>query len=709
MKQQSEPLVAGTKVSAYQVDGLLSISAFGFVYSGFGPTADQAVVIVEFFPEGIVERVADINVACRAGYADAFDEATNRFARLGSKLRAFRHSNFVETIEFVCDHGTAYLVCRRYKGPSLESWLRDQTGALDVSAARQLIDPVYIALSSIHRNGGMHLDVSPTSVVISPDGRPILAGLPALTEVMTVLNRRLSSKLQRTTLAIPGYRSPEHLVSGTQIDSRADVYAAGALLYRCVTQVPPLDAAERLAAVASGRPDPLQPLARSTRSAIPVFVAEAIDKALALSPKDRPASIEIFRNSLGWADSISVESRPRADPMSLEALRIMRASTPALPEGRVETHSAAPDTSSVFSTKRMGIAAVALMTGVAGIVGLRGLNTAHHANLPTSSSEVPWQNPLIAVLLGALSFVVTMTGVSIYRLLRSRKSAAKATQANLVEACVFAPRSASRRDTFIVQVYLHEPPKRAAVAEQAKEIDPAASSRGVTTLFTPLVPGQTVMVVLEATDLGLDKASRILVWRGEAICCQFFVSVPESADKRTYPLQVRILSDDVPLGWVRFTLMVSSPSESDDALAMRGDKARKHRRAFLSYASPDRAEVLKRAQVLKAAGIDFFQDLLTLLPGEAWAARLYREIDRCDLFLLFWSSHAAKSEWVTRETTHALDRHKHGDGDLPEIVPILLEGPPIPKPPPALQSIHFNDVLRYIIAAEEKIGRDEVT
>jgi hypothetical protein len=131
-------------------------------------------------------------------------------------------------------------------------------------------------------------------------------------------------------------------------------------------------------------------------------------------------------------------------------------------------------------------------------------------------------------------------------------------------------------------------------------------------------------------------------------------------------------------------------------------RARRYRRAFLSYASPDRAEVLKRAQSLKVVGIDFFQDLLSLEPGDRWENRLYEEIDKCDLFLLFWSTHAAKSQWVIKETERALARRGATihDGE-PSIIPIVLEGPPVPHPPSSLADIHFNDALRYVIAAVE--------
>jgi hypothetical protein len=113
--------------------------------------------------------------------------------------------------------------------------------------------------------------------------------------------------------------------------------------------------------------------------------------------------------------------------------------------------------------------------------------------------------------------------------------------------------------------------------------------------------------------------------------------------------------------------------------------------------------VLKRAQALRAAGVDFFNYLLSLEPGERWEQRLYGEIDRCDVFLLFWSRAARESQWVRKEIEHARDAARV-TGRPAEILPIILEGPPPPPPPDALADLHFNDPLCYVIAAEEKLN-----
>ncbi len=189
-----------------------------------------------------------------------------------------------------------------------------------------------------------------------------------------------------------------------------------------------------------------------------------------------------------------------------------------------------------------------------------------------------------------------------------------------------------------------------------------------------------------------------LVWRGEPCACQFTVSAAANSTGRTFHPRVLVLVDSVPVGSLAFALKVTAEAVSKTEPELRGDRARRYHYAFLSYASPDRAEVLKRAQGLKAGGTNFFSDLLSLDPGERWEKRLYEEIDRCDVFYLFWSSRAKASEWVMKETEYALARRAASNNGGPDIVPVIIEGPPPPSPPESLKDIHFNDSLLYVLA-----------
>ena len=198
---------------------------------------------------------------------------------------------------------------------------------------------------------------------------------------------------------------------------------------------------------------------------------------------------------------------------------------------------------------------------------------------------------------------------------------------------------------------------------------------------------------LELPGLAVDAPDQAVVWRGRIESLQFGVQVPSDLSQSTVIGQLTVSLDGLPVGVLRFKLKVAAAEQPVGDLQPAGHFAKRYRKAFISYSSEDRAEVLKRVQMLKANGIDFFQDILSLEPGQRWEAALYREIGDCDVFYLFWSTSAKHSPWVQKELQYAWDRKAGSDERPPEIMPIPLEGPPIPVPPDYLGHLHFNDAL----------------
>ena len=215
--------------------------------------------------------------------------------------------------------------------------------------------------------------------------------------------------------------------------------------------------------------------------------------------------------------------------------------------------------------------------------------------------------------------------------------------------------------------------------------------------------GAKVDVFLDCQDLHVEMRSQQLTWRGRPEACNFLVTFPDVQSARDFFPVIQLSLDGTPIGRIQFKLSAVPQLATDTInVAPCGEKAGRYRYAFLSYASKDRKEVLKRAQSLRATNIDFFQDILSLDPGDRWENKLYSQIDRCDLFLLFWSKAAAESEWVLKEIEYALDKRRASGENVPDIKPIVLETPP-PLPPSHLESglgeYHLDDYLSYIISA----------
>jgi hypothetical protein len=272
--------------------------------------------------------------------------------------------------------------------------------------------------------------------------------------------------------------------------------------------------------------------------------------------------------------------------------------------------------------------------------------------------------------------------------------------ADLVDCTVFAPPRATPKETVFVQVFVHAIEQAAQAARTALRFDAATRRRAVRSLASPIPTDCRLTFELLMPTARVDDPVQSLVWRGRPESVQFAATLPGWAGAHVGTVVVR--RDMNPLGHVKFKLDADASSRAGSRPVPVGDLAHRYRRAFLSYASEDRAKVLDRVQMLRLMGVDYFQDLLDLEPGERWERRLYEEIESSDLFLLFWSKTARASKWVRRETRHALD-HKAGDELAPpEICPVIVEGPPVARPWRELKHLHFNDSLIYVKAHDRR-------
>ena len=280
----------------------------------------------------------------------------------------------------------------------------------------------------------------------------------------------------------------------------------------------------------------------------------------------------------------------------------------------------------------------------------------------------------------------------------SRPPEHRAPPTDDVWCTAYSPPACAAGDTALVQVFTHRRTQSAAVRRMAVEFDGETMARGTTQLDRPVARGAQLTFVLSMKDAEVEPAVQQLIWRGEIASVQFSIAVPKSMAGRNLIGTVYVAEDAVPFGHLKFVIRVSSGDQRADAPTERQSTDFKHYcSAFISYASPDRSEVLKRVQMLARLSIPFFQDVLSLEPGERWARALYKNIDTSDVFFLFWSTHAKNSPWVMKEVQYAIECKGGDEFRRPEIVPVIIEGPPPVPPPPELAHLHFNDRLIYFM------------
>jgi hypothetical protein len=271
---------------------------------------------------------------------------------------------------------------------------------------------------------------------------------------------------------------------------------------------------------------------------------------------------------------------------------------------------------------------------------------------------------------------------------------------DIVNCTVFSPLKVPADQPFMVQVTAHVPEQTGEAAERATQADPEAKPRGGTaaTGVVPHVSRLTFLLTMPGAEV--MNAVQTLTWKRTTEIVQFEVRVSRDCTATCLIGTVIVSQDGIPFGHVKFVVSVSSQALRAPLGEQRPRETanwKRYKHAFVSYAAADRSEVIKRVQMLARVSIDFFQDLLKLEPGERWERELYKQIDRSDVFFLFWSTAAKNSEWVGKEIDYALRRKGGDELAEPEIVPIVIEGPPPVPPPPALRHLHFNDPLLYFI------------
>jgi len=271
-----------------------------------------------------------------------------------------------------------------------------------------------------------------------------------------------------------------------------------------------------------------------------------------------------------------------------------------------------------------------------------------------------------------------------------------------VDCSVFSPAEISRNETIMVLVFIHLPEQKEESMDMAREFDEETSRRGFKSLSIPVKRNSKLSFNLVLPKLVVDEPFQELIWKSRPESVQFSVSASEGCSIGNTVGTVTIFNGSVPVGNIKFKIKICEEKQTEtiDQANPIGEQANRFTKAFISYASKDRDKVLARIQMIKVLGIDYFQDILDLDPGARWERELYKHIDECDLFLLFWSTASKESEWVMKEVHYALNRKGGDDLAPPEIYPVIIEGPPIPLPPQELSHLHFNDRILYVM------GRD---
>jgi serine/threonine-protein kinase len=270
----------------YSIDRELGRGGMGIVYLAREVHLDRPVAIKLLPPD----RADD----------PALRERFLREARLAAKLS---HPNVIPIHAVDETEGFVYYVMAFVDGVTLTERVRLR-GPVSGSEGTRLLREVSWALAYAHDQGVVHRDVKPDNVLIeSGSGRALVAdfGIAAA-----------AGDQSGAVTGTPEFMSPEQALGGA-VDARSDLYSLGVTGFFAFSGRIPFDGATPTEILAKQVTEPAPPLG-SIGATIPRAVAAVIDRCLAKSPDQRPASAHAVADQLG----VALEQR-RELPAALRA------------------------------------------------------------------------------------------------------------------------------------------------------------------------------------------------------------------------------------------------------------------------------------------------------------------------------------------------------------------------------------------------------
>jgi serine/threonine protein kinase len=283
--RRTNALPSGYMLDEYRIEAILGAGGFGVTYKALDTHLNAWVAIKEYFPvewsfrdsDGVMVYANTQGLSSAAGgQMSDYEWGLERFLDEARVLAQIQHPYVVRVKRYFRANGTAYIVMEYEEGEPLSTML-DENGTLGEEGVRGLLEDVLPALRAVHDQGYLHRDIKPANLYVrSRDRRVMLIDFGA---ARAAIGRHSQNV---TSLVTPGYSPPEQYTSrNDRYGTWTDLYALGAVLYRCVTGHTPAEAAERLL------DDHLVSAVAAGAGRYSANLLQVIDRALAVRPEMR--------------------------------------------------------------------------------------------------------------------------------------------------------------------------------------------------------------------------------------------------------------------------------------------------------------------------------------------------------------------------------------------------------------------------------------
>jgi serine/threonine protein kinase len=207
-------------VPGYEILRLLGAGGMGRVWLARQTSLDRLVAV----------KVLAMRGAAATQWLDRLEREARSMARLS-------HPHIVAVYDFVrLDDGGAAIVMEWVGSGSLrEKWLEPGKPVRDLRAVLSMTRQIASALAAAHGAGIVHRDLKPENILVAVDGTVKVTDF-GLALPLGPESQRLT--LSGTSVGTLGYMAPEQ-VEGREVDSRADLYSLGVVVYEMLTGLRP--------------------------------------------------------------------------------------------------------------------------------------------------------------------------------------------------------------------------------------------------------------------------------------------------------------------------------------------------------------------------------------------------------------------------------------------------------------------------------------
>lgn len=239
----------------YRVEHFLAVGGMGAVVAAHHIHLDTKVAIKFLLPAMLGN-----------------EEAVARFAREARAVVKITNEHVARVFDVgTLDTGAPYMVMEFLQGSDLGTLLQER-GPLEAGEAIEFVLQACEAIAEAHALGIIHRDLKPSNLFLvrRADGRQIIKVLDfGISKVTTLaaLEPNITLTLASGVMGSPFYMSPEQIEASHTVDSRADIWALGVILYELLSGRMPFagDTLPEISVRIATRPPP--PLRGSSPSA----------------------------------------------------------------------------------------------------------------------------------------------------------------------------------------------------------------------------------------------------------------------------------------------------------------------------------------------------------------------------------------------------------------------------------------------------------